>query len=145
MILLTLTLVPLLMLIIYPLVVRFGFRWKRALFVAYPQDPGRGVDCTGKPEGRESDSVYEMENRMYRVMGLRKHSETPVDLFLHPAPYWLLTSTAGALIALVQRGRSTTAGLAATLIVDALVLLLFVVPTWMAFSRYRQRSAAGLT
>lgn len=146
MIVLTMTLVPLLMLIFYPLVVRFGFRWKRAFFTAYPLDPGHGVDRIRKPEGWESASVYEMENVAYKGMGLKKHSETPVDLFLHPAPYWLLTSTVGALIALGRHsGSAAASGFAATVIVDALVLLLFLVPTWMAFSRYRQRRAAGLT
>ncbi len=145
MILLTLALVPLLMLVVHPLAVRFGFRWKRAFFMAYPFDPGEGVDRTSKREGWESATVYEMENLTYKGMGLRKHSETPIDVFLHPAPYWLLTSTVAALFALRQLGSATESGLVGTLIVNAVLPLLFLVPTWMAVRRYRQRKAAGLT
>jgi hypothetical protein len=145
MILLTLALVPLLMLVVYPLAVRFGFRWKRAFFMAYPFDPGEAVDRTSKPEGWKSASVYDMENLTYKSMGLRKHSETPIDLFLHPAPYWLLTSTVAALFALRQLGSATESGLVWTLIVNALLPLLFLVPTWIMVRRYRQRKTAGLT
>lgn len=146
MILLVIALMPLLLLIVYPLVVRFGFRWKRAFLVAYPQDPGEGVDRVRPVEGRESPSVYELENRLYSMMGTKKRHETAVDLFLHPAPYWLLTSIVGVLIAEMQRrGDSTAMTLAVSIALDVLIVGAFAALTWRVMLRYKQRRAAGLT
>lgn len=146
MILLVIALMPLLLLIVYPLVVSFGFRWKRAFLVAYPQDPGEGVDRVRPVEGRESPSVYELENRLYSMMGIKKHHETAVDLFLHPAPYWLLTSIAGVLIAETQRsGDSTAMTLAVSIALDVLIVGAFAALTWRVMLRYKRRRAAGLT
>jgi len=143
---LVIALVPLLLLIVYPLVVRFGFRWKRAFFVAYPLDPTEAVDHVRPLEGKESPSVYELENRLYSGMGLKKHQEAAVDLFLHPAPYWLLTSIVGVLLAEMQREETlTTMGLAITIAVDVLILGAFLALAWRAILRYKRRKAAGLT
>ena len=143
---LVLTLVPLLMLIIYPVVVRFGFRWKRAIFTAWPSDPRPVVDSI--PQGKETQpSVYELENHVYRDMGLKKHSEIPIDVVLHPAPYWLLTVLVGIIIPLASaqiRGRFEPVGFVIITAFEIALILVFLVPIWKAADRYRKRKAAGL-
>lgn len=146
MIMLVIALVPLLMLIVYPLVVRFGFRWKRAFFVAYPLDPTEAVDCVRPLVGKESPSIYELENHLYSEMGLKKPQEASVDLFLHPAPYWLLTSTVGVLLAETQRvDTPMTMELAISIVVDVLILGVFLALTWGALRRHKRRKVGGLT
>jgi hypothetical protein len=146
MVMLVIALVPLLLLIVYPLVVRFGFRWKRAFLVAYPRDPSEGVDRVRPLEGEESPSIYELENRLHSRMGLKKHHEAALDLFLHPAPYWLLTSIVGILLAEAERGRtSTVMDLAVSIAMDVLIVGVFAALTWRVIMRHKRRKAAGLT
>ncbi len=145
-IMLVIALVPLLLFVVHPLVVRFGFRWKRAFFAAYPLDPTEAVDCVCPLEGKELPNIYELENRLYNRMGLKKHPEAPVDVFLHPAPYWLVTSILGILLAEAQRsGTSTVMDLAVSIAVDVLIVAVLVALTWGAILRYKRRKAAGLT
>ena len=145
MIILVIGLVPLLLLVVYPLLVRFGFRWKRAFFVAYPRDPAEGVDRVRALEGEDSPGIYELENRLYSGMRLKKRHEAAVDLFLHPAPYWLLTSIVGVLLAETQRGGTATVmDLAVSIAVDALLLAVFLTLTWRVIRSYQRRKAAGL-
>jgi len=143
---LALTLVPLLMLIIYPVVVRFGFRWKRAIFAAWPSDPSLVVDILPEDKGGKPN-IYELENRLYGDLGLKKHSEIPVDVILHPAPYWLLTVLVGIIMPLAStqlRGDVRPAGLVIITAFEIALILVFLVPIWRAVGRYRKRKAAGL-
>jgi len=138
-ILLALQAFPFLMLLAYAVVVKFGFRWKRALFMAWESEAALGVDRISPPESNDPPSVYQLETRVRAHMGLPEHREFPVDVVLHPAPYWLLTMLAGLGI-LLRRGDLTVAGLFTV----ALLLLLFLVPTVGTVRRYRERRQAGL-
>jgi hypothetical protein len=140
--LLALNTLPFLMLLIYAVVVRFGFRWKRALFAGWPLGPATGVDRTRLPEAKKSPNVYELENRVYADMGLRKQTEFPIDVVLYPAPYWFLTILVGFLIPLV-RGDLGTARWLTVALFQFLLMLLFLVPTVGAIRRYRERRKAG--
>ena len=138
-ILLALQAFPFLMLLAYAVVVKFGFRWKRALFMAWESEAALGVDRISPPESNDPPSVYQLETRVRAHMGLPEHREFPVDVVLHPAPYWLLTMLAGLGI-LLRREDLTVAGLFTV----ALLLLLFLVPTVGTVRRYRERRQAGL-
>lgn len=143
---LALILVPFLMLFVYPIVVRFGFRWKRAIFTAWPSDPRLTVDTVLQKE-KAPPNLYELENRVYRDMGLKKHSEVPLDVILHPAPYWLLTVLVGIIIPMASaqlRGGITPAGFVLITAFEIALILVFLVPIWRAVERYRKRKAAGL-
>ncbi len=144
---LVLAYIPLLILLLYPLVVRFGFRWKRAFFTAYPSSPDRSVDSTQPLEGQASPNIYELENRLYKDMGFKKSSEMPIDLIFHPAPYWLLTTIVGTIIPLTYqqaRGNFETAGVLIIVLTEVALVIVFLVPTWRAIDRYRRRRAGGL-
>ena len=60
---------------------------KRAFFTAWPSDPVHGVDRTCRLESNKALNIYELENQVYTDMGLARHPEFPIDVFLHPAPY----------------------------------------------------------
>ncbi len=144
---LALTLVPLLMLIVYPVVVRFGFRWKRAIFAAWPADPCLGVDILPEDRGSRPNNIYELENRLYQDLGLRKHSEIPIDVILHPAPYWLLTVLVGIIVPLAFTQLREDVRPVGFLIITAFeiaLIMVFLVPIWRAVDRYRKRKAVGL-
>jgi len=141
--LLALNALPFLMLLIYAVVVRFGFRWKRALFAGWPLGPATGVDRTRLPEAKKSPSVYELENRVYADMGLRKHTEFPIDVVLHPAPYLFLALLAASVI-LLARADLPAARLLTVALVLVLSMLLFLVPAVGIVRRYRERRKAGL-
>jgi hypothetical protein len=130
---------PFLMLLVYAVVVKFGFRWKRALFIAWKSEAALGVDRTRLPESNESPSIYQLEDRVHADMGLRKHGEFPVDVVFHPAPYLFLTLLAVLVILLVSGGLRVAGVFTGTLLV-----LLFLVPTVGAVRRYRERRKAGL-
>ena len=138
---------PLLMVLIYPVVVRFGFRWKRAFFTAWPSDPVHGVDRTCRLESNKAPNIYELEKRVYMDIGLPHHPEFPIDVFLHPAPYWLLAvlvSVVYAFILVLARGEFAIAGLVVGALVQFTLILLFLLPTLRAIRRYRERRSAGL-
>ena len=135
------------MLVVYPVVVRFGFRWKRAFFVAWPSHPVLAVDLTQPREASTTLNIYELENQVYSDMGLRKHSEIPIDVILHPAPYWLLTVLVSIVIPLAfaqSRGGFTTADWMLSSLVQFALVVLFLLPTWRVVKRYRRRRDAGL-
>jgi hypothetical protein len=139
--------VPVLMLLIYVVIIRFGFRWKRAFFTAWPSDPGQGVDCTRRLESNSASSIYELENQVYMDMGLRKHSEFPIDVILHPAPYWLLTVLVSIVIPLLSaeaRGNLTIGDLVVRAFIQVTATLLFLLPTLRVIRRYRARRKANL-
>jgi len=138
-ILLALTAFPFLVLIVYAVVVKFGFRWKRALFMAWKSGAALGVDRTSPQESNDPPSIYQLETRVHADMGLRKRPEFPIDVVLHPAPYWLLTMLADLGI-LLRRGDLTVSGLFAV----ALLLLLCLVSTVGVIRRYRERRRAEL-
>ncbi len=143
---LVLALVPLLMLIIYPVVVRFGFRWKRAVLAAWPSDSRMAVDTPSR-EGRAQPDVYELENQVYRDMRLKKHSEIPIDVILHPTPYWLLTVLVSIIMPLASaqiRGDIRPAAFIVITAFEIALILVFLVPIWRAVERYGKRKAAGL-
>jgi len=94
---------PAVMLLVYPLVVRFGFRWKRVIFLTWPLEPSQGVNRLLPLDGNPAPNIYELENKLYFDMRTRKKREAPVDVFLHPAPY-ILSNTIVSTIASVASG-----------------------------------------
>jgi putative effector of murein hydrolase LrgA (UPF0299 family) len=134
---------PLLIMLVYAVVVRFGFRWKRALFAAWPLGAVRGVDSKRPSGAGEPANVYELENRVYADLGLRKHTEFPIDVVLHPAMYWFPTMLAGSVI-LLARGDLPVARLLTVALALFLFMLLFLVPAVGIVRRYRERRKAGL-
>jgi hypothetical protein len=134
---------PFLIMLVYAVVVRFGFRWKRAFFAAWPLGAVRGVDSRRLSGAGKSANVYELENRVYADMGLRKHTEFPIDVVLYPALYWFLTVLAGFLIPLA-RGELAAAHWLTVALFQFLLMLIFLVPTVGAVRRYRERRKAGL-
>ena len=115
--------------------------------MAWPSHPGLAVDRTQPLEAGTTLNIYELENRVYRDMELRKHSEIPVDVILHPAPYWLLTLVVSIVIPLAfaqSRENFTTAELMFSSLVQFALIMIFLLPTWRAVRRYRKRRAAGL-
>jgi hypothetical protein len=80
-------------------------------------------------------------------MGLRKHSEFPIDVILHPAPYWLLTVLVSIVIPLLSaeaRGNLTIGDLVVRAFIQVTATLLFLLPTLRVIRRYRQRRKAKL-
>jgi len=134
---------PFLMLLVHAVVVKFGFRWKRAFFAGWPSAAARGVDRTRPLVAGRSPSVYELENEVYAAMGLRKHTEFPIDVVLHPAPYWFVAVLASFVLLLV-RGDLATARWVTMALFQTLLIVLFLVPTVSAVRRYRERKRAGL-
>ena len=78
---------PIPVLLIHPIVVQFGFRWKRALFA--------GGGETRGPTGMPGENVYELEQRTSRGLGLRRAKEFPIDLALAPGYYFLVNWIVG--------------------------------------------------
>lgn len=134
---------PFLMLLVYAIVVRFGFRWKRAFFIAWASEAVLGVDRTRLLVANKSASIYELESRVYADMGLRGHTEFPVDVILHPAPY-LFLSVLPLFVVLLARGDLTSVRLWTLALVPVLLMLFFLVHTVGAVRRYRERRKAGL-
>lgn len=140
---LTLNTFPFLMLFVYAIVVKFGFRWKRALFIAWASEPVLGVDRNRLLVANKSASIYELENRVYADMGLAKHAEFPIDVILHPALYWFLTVLAGFVV-LLGRGNLTVVHSLTVALVLVLLMLLFLVLAVGAVRGYRERVKVGL-
>jgi hypothetical protein len=134
---------PFLVMLVYAVVIRFGFRWKRALFTGWLLGPAIGVDRTRLPEAARSRSIYQLEDRVYRDLGLRKHTEFPIDVVLHPAMYWFPTMLAGFVVFLA-RGDLPPARLLILGLAQLLLVLLFLVPAVGIVRRYRERRKAGL-
>ena len=123
------------------------FSWKRAFFTAWPSDPIHGVDRTCRLELSKAPNIYELEKRVYMDIELPHHPEFPIDVFLHPAPYWLLAvllSVVNVFISVLARGDVSLAGLVFGALVQFTLILLFLLPTLRAIRRYRERRSAGL-
>jgi hypothetical protein len=85
---------PLTVLLIHPLAVQFGFRWKRALF-AGGGNASIEVDSVEVQVGLPTANTYDLEQRTYKKMGLKRSGELPVDLLLAPGFYFLLEPLIG--------------------------------------------------
>ena len=133
-------LLPLVVLLVHPVAVQFGFRWKRALFV----DGGR--DTADGSMGLPAASTYEIETRTYRCLGVKRSMELPVDLLLAPGFYFLLALVIGLAFGAVTFYDETQSIWQA--VVDAVVTVAFAVLLAMAtirlVLRYGRRRATGL-
>jgi hypothetical protein len=134
---------PFLIMLVYAVLVRFGFRWKRAFFAACPLGAVRGVDSRRLSGAGKSANVYELENRVYADLGLPKRTEFPIDVVLHPAMYWFPTMLAGFVVFLA-RSDLTSARLLILGLAQLLLILLFLVSAVGAVRSYRERRKAGL-
>lgn len=126
---------PLAVLMIHPLVVQFGFRWKRALFA------GGGIDAEGMPR----QNVYEIEQRAYQRLGVKRSTEFPVDLFLAPGYYFLINWMTGLLTESITFNEDASEP--GQLFAAWVFVATFVVFTGMAtvrlVLRYKLRRASG--
>jgi hypothetical protein len=140
-----LSLIPLVMLVIYPLIVRFGFRWKRAIFLSWPEEPNNAIDQEHLVRDESCPNIYELENRTYSDLGLEKGLEVPIDLLLHPAPYWFVDFLVASILIVV--GLSTgeedvTLGWALLGLTYLALLLACFRWTLGLFARYRRRKTS---
>ena len=137
---LLIALLSLFVLLIHPVAVQFGFRWKRALLA------GGGGEAATDPGELPTACTYEIEILTYGRLGVKRSTEFPVDLFLAPGFYFLLSVIIGlALDALtiIDEGSSTTQ----TVVNDAafaVFVVFFAIATFRLALRYRRRRALGL-
>ena len=143
-----LSLIPLLMLVIYPLIVRFGFRWKRAIFLSWPGEPNKAIDQERLVRDESYQNIYELENRTYSDLGLEKGLEVPIDLLLHPAPYWFVEFLVASILLIVglatREASAENIVLGWTLVGLSQLALLLICFRWTLglFTRYRRRKAS---
>ena len=129
--------------VVHPIVVQFGFRWKRALFA------GGGGDGSDDPAGLPRTNVYEIEQQVYERLGVKRASEFPVDLFLAPGIYFLFNLIVDAALQPVDLGDlepAVPAGTAEALggfISLAIFSAFFVVALIRLVLRYKLRRASG--
>jgi hypothetical protein len=78
---------PLSAVIANPLIVRFGFRWKRAIFMGGAVENWRGISGTRRYRGMPAENIYALENRVFDDLATRRPKEPAVELFLSPFLY----------------------------------------------------------
>jgi hypothetical protein len=137
---------PLVVFLTNPLVVRFGYRWKRAVLSGGVVERRTRFDATARYEGLEGPNLYALEDRVFRDLGAKKRTDFPVDLALSPALYFALNymvSLVVGLAALAAGSGEIGGGFSRVLFVGivAAVGLFFVRGL---FNRHRRRRDAGL-
>jgi hypothetical protein len=135
-------LVSLLMLIVHPIAVQFGFRWKRALFAGGGVLEPKKFNWSGSELLPRSD-VYAMEVRAYDQVGLKRIREFPVDLLLAPGFYLLFNFMIGLGTgsATFDEGEATTFSVIANVVFISLFVVFFAMATVRLGLRYRVRQA----
>ena len=136
-------LVPITVLLLHPLAVQFGFRWKRALFGGgYTATSGNGsaLDVAGLP----TENTYEVERRAFQRLGIKRSTEFPVDLFMAPGFYFLLEPIIGFIFGTVEVSQEsdTAAEVAAGNVVMGIFIVFFAMAAVRLGLRYRLRRAS---
>lgn len=134
------TLLTLVVLLIHPVAVQFGFRWKRALFT------GCGGEAAVDPGGLPTASTYEIEKRTYQHLGVKRSTEFPVDLFLAPGYYFLLNLVIGLGLGAVTfvADPQSTWELVANAVVIAVFGVILAMATIRLALRYQRRRVTGV-
>ncbi len=133
--------VPLFVLLLNPLVVRFAFRWKRAVFMGGVVERRRGFDLDARYTGMGDQSIYALENRVFDDLGVKKGIELPVDLLLSPAVHLALNSTVGAVVGIATVIFVSPAE--GTGLFSIIILPLVYWFVWQVWKRHKRRVAHG--
>ena len=136
-------LLPLIVLFIHPVAVQFGFRWKRALFAGGRSAGGEGEPADG-PIDLPTTNTYEIEQRTFRRLGVRRTSELPVDLLLAPGVYFLFNLITGIVFSrnLTEESDETNELIAGIVVATVFVVFLVMATTRLGL-RYKLRRASG--
>jgi len=136
-------LLPLIVLFVHPLLVHFGFRWKRALFAGSSSVIGSKI--TADTANWPTQSTYEIEARTFKRLGIKRPTEFPVDLFLAPGVYMLLNITIGLVIGSITFDDSVGPNeIPIGNIISVTVFAIFLATAvFRLVLRYMQRRAAG--
>jgi len=133
--------------VIYFCFILSAFYWKRTLFVGSAYE--RIDSCTGKTKTIQWDSlptikVYEVENNVFRLLGVQKPREFPLDLVFNV--YWHLPlglALTYLLAGIYSLRLGDTSSFAASLL---LVMVLLVLTIWIltnAVREYHRRVRTG--
>ena len=131
-----------------PLVIRYGFRCKRAIFCGGVTVPIRLIWPTrGETEqwkGVPKIDIYDAENQLFQTLGVAKSREFPLDLVFVVIPYLVLIGVLSASIDSLQKlrgGYRSVGDLVGGLGGWLTVALVFYAP----FKYYQQRRTAKKT
>ena len=140
---------PLIVLLIHPVVVQFGFRWKRALFAGGGSTGGRGESDDGP--GLPTTNTYDIEQRTYLQLGIKRSTELPADLFMAPGIYFLFNLITGIVFRgnLLEASEPSFEGdrplseLIAGAIIAGVFIVFLAIATIRLVLRYKLRRASG--
>ncbi len=140
---------PLTVLLIHPVVVQFGFRWKRALFAGGGRTGGGGESDDGP--GLPTTNTYDIEQRTYLQLGIKRSTELPADLFMAPGIYFLFNLITGIVFRgdLLEVSEPSFEGdrplseLIAGAIIAAVSIVFLAIATIRLGLRYKLRRASG--
>lgn len=84
---------------LYFVVIQFGFRWKRVIFLGGregSESESIFFDKIAVWRGFPTTNIYKTEDRVFKALNLRKPTEFPLDLAVFPGIYFFLGLTAWA-------------------------------------------------
>ncbi len=136
---------PVTVLLIHPIAVQFGFRWKRSLFAGGGNAGGEDESVDGRV-GLPTTNTYAIEQQTYQRLGLKRSTELPVDLFMAPGFYFLLEPLIGFAFGSVSFNQESDEGWEIVLgtIVATLFFVFLAMATVRLGLRYKLRRASGL-
>ena len=138
------------MFIVHPIAVQFGFRWKRALFAG----GGNGV-TSPKPISAENNqsvsdplprtNVYQLEQRAFEQLGVKRIGELPVDLLLAPGYFFLFNLLVGIISGSTTFDSDATSAesVVANIVFAAVFVTFFLMATARLVLRFKLRKASG--
>ena len=135
---------PLTVLLLHPIAVQFGFRWKRALFAGGGMASANGERSEGS-HGLPETNTYEIERRTFGRLGVKRAAELPVDLLMAPGFYFLLEPLIGFAFGTFSFTDETD-GTAEVIAGTTLAIMFFVFFTMSAIRlglRYKLRRNSG--
>ena len=136
-------LLPLIVLLIHPVAVQFRFRWNRALFAGVRSASGEGEPADG-PIDLPTTNTYEIEQRTFRRLGVRRTSELPIDLLLTPGVYFLFNLTTRIVFSgnLTEESDETNELIAGIVVATEFIVFLIMAVLRLSL-RYKLRHASG--
>lgn len=130
------------MFIVHPIAVQFGFRWKRALFAG----GGSNVDGGSATSVQLPDvNVFRLEKQVFEQSSVKRVGELPVDLLLAPGYFFLFNLLVGLLSGSTtfNSDASSDESVIANIVFAAVFVAFFLMATTRLVLRFKLRKVSG--